>query len=50
MLYEYLLLSQPLPTFGEKVSFEEKLDDACHRKELPGLVLAANGPGMLCIT
>lgn len=47
MLYEYLLLQQPLPCFGEKMSLEEKLDEACHRKELPGIVLAANGPGML---
>jgi hypothetical protein len=50
MLYEYLLLQQPLPCFGEKMSLEEKLDEACHRKELPGIVLAAHGPGMLYTT
>ena len=47
MLYEYLLLQQPLPGFREKMSLEDRLDEACHRKELPGIVLAANGPGML---
>jgi len=44
MLYEYLLLSQP--GFGEKMSFEEKVDEACHHKDIPGVVLAADCPGV----
>jgi len=44
MLYEYhLLLNQPL--FGKKMSFEDKVKEACSRNEVPGVVLAADGPG-----
>jgi len=44
MLYEYhLLLNQPL--FGKKMSFEDKVKEACNGYEVPGVVLAADGPG-----
>lgn len=44
MLYEYhLLLNQPL--FGKKMSFEDKIKEACNGNEVPGVVLAADGPG-----
>jgi hypothetical protein len=47
MWYEYhLLLSQPL--FGKKMSFEDRVKEACNEYEVPGVVLAADGPG-LCI-
>jgi hypothetical protein len=47
MLYEYhLLLSQPL--FGKKMSFEDKIKEACNGNEVPGVVLAADGPGPCC--
>jgi hypothetical protein len=47
MWYEYhLLLSQPL--FGKKMSFEDRVKEACNAYEVPGVVLAADGPG-LCI-
>jgi hypothetical protein len=46
MLYEYhLLLSQPL--FGKKMSFEDRMKVACNGNEIPGVVLAADGPGPL---
>lgn len=44
MLYEYLLLSQP--RFGEKMSFEDRMKEACQDDSLPGVVLVADGPGM----
>jgi hypothetical protein len=44
MLYEYhLLLNQPL--FGKRMSFEDKVKEACNGYEVPGVVLAADGPG-----
>ena len=47
MLYEYhLLLNQPL--FGKKMSFEDKIKEACKGNEVPGVVLAADGPGPYC--
>jgi len=46
MLYEYLLLSQHLFTY--KMSFEDRMKEACNGKEVPGVVLAADSPG-LCI-